>query len=404
MQAVFRNILSLALGGTLRIMPVLRHCVVYGWPDTEGNSVEVLRHLIRYYPGRIFWFTSRPLSDLSWLIDDLPGHNRVVRIDKRTWLAVACYLTAEAVFFTHGLFLSPRPTSRRIFVNLWHGDGPKRTENSQYRIRVASSLVVAGTRLWGEYKRRYFDLGESSVAVVGNPRIDQFGRPISNLGLKALGLDPEIPFVLWLPTYREVRSDVAFSWRDAKRLSAQDDIRKALALMAKHSASRGLQILLKPHAAEADQFRGLGIRILTDADLATCRVCFYQLMARSCALITDYSSVWTDYLALKRPIGFFCPDIAEYESGRGLNVRNYASLLPGPLINSAGDIGAFLDSVIYKTFSTDQIELSIKAIGAVTELGAAERLFASINEIRSTKKLNALTQKREDFTTKATVA
>jgi hypothetical protein len=36
-------------------------------------------------------------------------------------------------------------------------------------------------------------------------------------------------------------------------------------------------------------------------------------------MISDYSSVWVEYLDLDRPLLLYCPDIAEYLTGRGLN-------------------------------------------------------------------------------------
>ena len=39
----------------MRTLPSRRHVAVHGWPDSEGNSLEVLRALCRRYPGDVVW-------------------------------------------------------------------------------------------------------------------------------------------------------------------------------------------------------------------------------------------------------------------------------------------------------------------------------------------------------------
>ena len=109
---------------------------------------------------------------------------------------------------------------RRTFVNLWHGDGPKMSKRFA---NVHSTFVVAGTRLWGDQRPVYFGVDEAGVLVTGNPRIDQFARPVSDEQLQALGLDPARPFILWMPTYRKTeyrgrRLAKVRNWADAEEL------------------------------------------------------------------------------------------------------------------------------------------------------------------------------------------
>ncbi len=46
----------------LHLLPARQHAVVHGWPDDEGNAVEVVRALARRYRGR----TYRLLDDTSY--------------------------------------------------------------------------------------------------------------------------------------------------------------------------------------------------------------------------------------------------------------------------------------------------------------------------------------------------
>jgi CDP-glycerol glycerophosphotransferase (TagB/SpsB family) len=85
---------------------------------------------------------------------------------------------------------------------------------------------------------------------------------------------------------------------------------------------------------------------LEDEQLAGAGVPLYGLLARSAGIITDYSSVWTDYLLLDRPIGFFIPDRDDYAGSRGLYPPDALTWLPGPELDSPESFRAFAAEVI----------------------------------------------------------
>ena len=149
----------------MRALPARRHVAVHVWPDSEGNSLEVLRALCRRYPGEVVWL----LNDEQY---QPPAHvaadlSRVRRMRKDSHAAWRAAVTAEAIFFTHGLYTAVPPPEDRLVVNLWHGDGPKSVRNTQL---IRSTVAVAGTRLWGAARSERFDLPTDAVAIVGNPR------------------------------------------------------------------------------------------------------------------------------------------------------------------------------------------------------------------------------------------
>ena len=186
----------------LRLLPARPHAVVHGWPDDEGNAVEVVRALRRRYSGRIFWLMSDVTAPGPAYARDELADPRIIRVRKNSVRSALLALTAETTFFTHGLFTAVRPAENRLVVNLWHGDGPKMARETHL---VQSTVVVAGTRMWGSQRPWRFGVPKEHVAVVGNPRIDQFTAAPRAEVLARLGLDPALPTVVWLPTYRTGR-------------------------------------------------------------------------------------------------------------------------------------------------------------------------------------------------------
>jgi len=358
----------------LRLLPTRRHAIVHGWPDDEGNAVEVVRALRRRYRGTIYWLlTNVDYPGPAFAAGELAGDDRVIRLQRDSRRAVLLALTAEATFFTHGFYTAVSPPSNRLVVNLWHGDGPKMAAGTDL---IRSTVVVAGTRLWGRQRQQRFALPESAVAVVGNPRVDQFHVAPAADVLRRLGLDPEKRTVLWLPTYRAASGPHGRAWREADDLSGNADVAQIVHALTSTAAAHSLQFVVKPHPLDADSFESLGVSVLHHAALSAAGVTLYQLLGAVDAVISDVSSIWTDYLALDRPIGFYVPDLEELQRGGKLNVEDIEALLPGPRIRTADDAARFIEAVAE---APDEVRPSrfpgAARIGVVFEPGTTDRLL-----------------------------
>jgi len=378
------------LRALLKVTPAFNHAVVTGFPDDEGNSVEMVRSLSSRLP--VYWLTSDDPGAVDWLLPQTEPQFPIRRLRKDSLPAYLAYLTARFVFFTHGLYGSPPPPRHKAFVNLWHGDGPKRSKRFAY---IRSTYAVAGTQTWGRQRPVYFGVREEGVLVTGNPRIDQFARPTGDEALRTLGVDPQTRLVLWMPTYRRTeyrgrRLAGVRNWADAHELSEVEAVRRLFEKVGRAAVDRGISLVVKPHPLDADHYASLGLQVITGEDLGRARTTVYELLGRSHGLITDYSSVWTDYLAMDRPIGLHCPDIEEYEETRGLNVDNYRDLVPGPFLQTLEDFERFLDDCLTESSeSRDQRARSVEAVGAETRLGAGERLLEALSITRPAEELQA---------------
>lgn len=376
------------LRACLRGLPARNYAVVAGFPDDEGNSVELVRGLAPHLP--VYWLIgSDDPQSLGWLIRDSEAAANVRCLRRDTVRAYLSYATARYAFFTHGLYGSPQPPKDRVFVNLWHGDGPKRRKGFA---NIGCTFIVSGTQLWGEQRVRNFGVSRENVLVTGNPRIDQFRRPAGDRALRQLGIDPALPLVMWLPTYRKTdyrgnRLGAIRNWSDAGTLSGSSDVQQLLTRVSEDAREQGMTLAVKPHQLDGDQFAALGMHVITNEGLRRAEVSLYQLLARTHGLITDYSSVWTDYLVLDRPLGFYCPDLAEYTANRGLNVDDYPSLLPGPLLETEQEFVTFLRHCVDEPLSSrSRRKQSIGRIGAETRPGATDRLLQAIGLPQSPKR------------------
>ncbi|MFC7483844.1 CDP-glycerol glycerophosphotransferase family protein [Luedemannella flava] len=299
-----KNAVRVALERLFPVVPTLRQRVVHGYPVHEGNSVEVVRWLADNYPGRVYWLVDRG-ADVRWLLRGTREPQRVRLLPPRSVRALLAYVLAEQVYFTHGLFQCPQPRGRRVFINLWHGDGPKPSSRLDAPRRPRSTLLVAGTRVYGLEKAAAFGTPPHQLVVCGNPRIDQLARPISDGQLGRLGIAPDRPFIVWAPTFRRATVAGSAGWSDAPTLSSTLADPGEVRGIARIVDGFGLQLVVKPHPLDADDYGRYGMPVVTDRELAACEATLGGFLARSAALVTDYSSIWIDYLPLDRPIAYF---------------------------------------------------------------------------------------------------
>ena len=68
----------------------------------------------------------------------------------------------------------------------------------------------------------------------------------------------------------------------------------------------------------------------------------YSLLGSADILLTDFSSIYIDYLLLNRPIGFVEDDFDEYSKSRGFIFDNPEEYMPGVKIRSLEDLKTFL--------------------------------------------------------------
>ncbi len=92
----------------------------------------------------------------------------------------------------------------------------------------------------------------------------------------------------------------------------------------------GAKLLIKPHR-QLDIGEGIiesDLIQLVNSDTDS-----YQFLTEIDILITDYSSIYFDFLLLDRPIVFYTPDYSTYEEIRGVH-PNYDNVIAGPRVNN----------------------------------------------------------------------
>ena len=233
---------------------------------------------------------------------------------------------------------------KRLIINLWHGVPLKKIALLDPNLKKAARIyfkkifsenytcILTTSHELIPLMARSFAVSEDKIKVWGQPRND--GLFQKNDCREILGqLFPELPeytkTVLYAPTFRDYGQVQLFPFKDfdQEQLEAFLEEKNMLLFIRTHVAEQG----------SAAPYLGKRIRFLGNeqAEDVTGILNIFD------CLITDYSSIYIDYLLTDKPMIFLPYDRQQYLDGRGMNF-DYDDVTPGPKPETFND---FLDAL-----------------------------------------------------------
>lgn len=290
--------------------------------------------------------------------------------NKNIFSGIFAYLTSKYVFYSFG-GMRIKPSKKQIVVNLWHGiplkkvgklnSNDKTLQNEQIN---DFTYVLVPTEFFREIYKNAFGCNDEQLLISEQPRnyfLFKKNNVINKLGIQKENYNKVI---LWMPTFR-ISKDGRFKDTDNNTetmlplLDTIDKINEFNNFLAEHN----ILVVLKVHGySVVPDFECKNIIVVTNEMLAAADIFLYEFIKDFDALITDYSSVYFDYLLLDRPIGFIVDDFDEYKKKRGFTMDDPLSIMPGEHISNYDELKGFILSIEKNLdkFIIDRKELSKK--------------------------------------------
>jgi len=292
------------------------------------------------------------------------------------------FLRSKNCFYSFGKY-PIKPKRDQIVVNLWHGMPLKSVgrleKGHQNDDQNFFTHIIATSPFFADILCRAFGAQQEQVLITSQPRCDVFYEDAA----KPEFFSDYDKIIFWLPTFLS-----------SKRLGQTDGFYEEVNPYDAHFLrqicpileEKKILLVIKPHPMDdvvlpRQHFSNL--LYLNDKDLSEKGVTIYELLKYSNALVTDFSSIYFDYLLLDRPIAFACPDTEEYRQKRGFVTEDISELMPGYHIYNADDFSSFVSAVANgeDPYSEKRRECNL-CFNTFTSGGGSQRI---LNELRICK-------------------
>lgn len=325
-------------------LPIRKRIVFESNPEFSCNTLPVYQEMMRrgiQKEYKVYWLVenkekyANDQSDIHYL-----GHHEkgIGGLKKKYILA-----TSKVLIFTN-LFLM-KYKKKQLVVNLTHGSPIKKIYN--YVENDTCDYVITQSSFFNESEADCLQVPVEKMVPLGFPRTDILGKKTGSLN--ALGIQENQKVIVWMPTFRKNKySGFEVGSLGGLGVPLLDSVEKFQILNRKLNENNIL-LIIKLHPAEdiADMTFNTysNIRFLSDDELDDKGMTVYGLLAESDALLTDYSSVYYDYLLTDRPIGLVIDDLDDYAQRNGFVHGEYKEFVKGSYIENLEDFLGFVYNI-----------------------------------------------------------
>ncbi|MDQ0243679.1 CDP-glycerol glycerophosphotransferase (TagB/SpsB family) [Bacillus fengqiuensis] len=277
--------------------------------------------------------------------DDYEGAVRSIKTLLKRLKFIRTIAKYELILSTHG---TNKVKKNQILIDFWHGiplksmvymepvskDDTLPSFNMDYLITTSKfSSTLMNACLHIEFNKHQ---------ILGQPRTDYFYNNSNKLKYLITNIENYKKVILYMPTFREGYAS-RVEGKISNDLFKFNDEENSIRLF-EYLKKENYLLILKLHPIEEEiVIKKYGkylneIALLTSESLNNQNIDLYEIMNEIDLLITDYSSIYFDYLLLNRPIIFASPDIEEYRTSRGLVLEPYSEWTPGSKVNSYNNL------------------------------------------------------------------
>lgn len=257
--------------------------------------------------------------------------------------------SSKYFFYTHRSFARTAPKYNQKFINLTHGTSLKDTKGIHPPFHL-NSITTVTSEFTKELRVKSYGGGREQMVITGLPRNDYLFAGLNNSSKNKLNLDCYYKLIFWMPTFRrqkgKERNDTGTSkTSDIPLLDDSNDWKDLNALLDQ----KNMLMIVKPHPAQRLEFikevNLSHIQFIKNEQLEEYQIDLYKLLGESDALISDYSSIFIDYLLLDKPIGFTVDDMAAYQENLGFSVSDPLVYMPGEKLATKEELKSFISSL-----------------------------------------------------------
>lgn len=255
------------------------------------------------------------------------------------------YIPKTDIFFTTQGNLDGDKTETSLYIELWHGIGPKpvgfacknpsaEDVRGYNNMRKIFDYVITPSDFWNVIFSTMLHVECKRIKSLGMPLFDYFVNSDGKGNLsKVLKTDVNKykKIMMYMPTYKKgfnhndvenVNTENVFNFEKYNENELDEYLKKNnyLLCVKRHPGDK-TQYIVK----ESENIKNINDAMLLEQDLSV-----NEIINAFDLMITDYSSIGTEFLFLKRPVLYALGDYDEYNENRGIYFSNIDFWTAGP--------------------------------------------------------------------------
>lgn len=274
-----------------------------GFSDNPKYIVSELNENFKTYKFDIYWKTKKRIDKYE-NIHCVKAHS----LNDFYYLSTSKFIISNVRIPLYYL-----KRKKQIYIETWHGgiafkkcgfDGNNRNCLSNAKVLHAAryaDVFVSNSNFCTNMYRKAFRF-KGKILEVGSPRVDALFSNNRKLIKDRLGIDSSIKIITYAPTFRDNGNIDCYNI----------DFCKIIKCIENRFSGKFL-LLIRLHPIMVNTIKFSEGRIITDDTID-----LYETLSVTDVLISDYSSLIFEFMALNRPIFIYASDLKEYEKERGL--------------------------------------------------------------------------------------
>lgn len=310
-------------------------------PDYSGNAKAIYEYMRENYKE----------YNLYYLINDESNYELLKSI------GVDCYINGsgefkklfnivDIVFFTHDELLEIK-RENQIYIYLGHGNSSKKfghllaeeqlaIQDKRYLSLMKNNIdyIICSSELWKFIYNSALNIDYDKILTLGTARTDYIHISNGKQNLKKCGINTSKydKVLMYLPTFRNGlgrENDGEFSANILNLKKYEENE------LEKYLENNNYLLIIKYHPYEINKKNITNMKnivVLDDYIMTKNLVTLTEILNGIDLIIADYSSAFSDFAILDRPICFLDNDIELYKKNRGIIFDNIEFWSPGPFI------------------------------------------------------------------------
>ncbi len=305
------------------------------FPDFAGNAKSLYKYMVKRYKSNM---------NYTWIV----YNEETVRLLRRKSINAILigtdefreYISKTNIFFTtHANLAGDKEKCKNaIYIELWHGIGPKPvgflTENISEKdtkwynfISEQIDYMIVPSKFWTPLMSAMFNINAERILSLGLPLLNDIKHSDGKKNLSLIlnkNVNKYNKIIYYMPTFKVGCGRYNDGILNEKNLFNLPQYKEEK--LIKYLKQNNYLLCIKRHPS--DEFNYVKIEneniINIDNDkLKRHNLDVNNILNAADLLITDYSSVGTEFSFLDKPVIYIATDLEEYKNNRGIIFNDY---------------------------------------------------------------------------------